>query len=156
MHNHRDIEGGGGLSPASSLATLHLGQVGQLGHFGQGDQLPGDRAASGDDERSCQQCGWDSLQVEGCLFRVYVSGMSCLSFLWSTNHHGHTWCAEHYRDPSWPGAQWPPWEAGEACCGQPPGDFRCASISWIYETQSLHWFAFLRFCQILGISSGYV
>ena len=84
MHNHRDIEGGGGLSPASSLATLHLGQVGQLG---QGDQLPGDRAASGDDERSCQQCGWDSGQVEGCLFRVYVSGMSCLSFLWSTNHH---------------------------------------------------------------------
>ena len=75
MHNHRDIEGGGGLSPASSLATLHLGQVGQLG---QGDQLPGDRAASGDDERSC---GWDSGQVEGCLFRVYVSGMSCLSFL---------------------------------------------------------------------------
>ena len=50
MHNHRDIEGGGGLSPASSLATLHLGQVGQLG---QGDQLPGDRAASDDDERSC-------------------------------------------------------------------------------------------------------
>ena len=50
MHNHRDIEGGGVLSPASSLATLHLGQVGQLG---QGDQLPGDRAASGDDERSC-------------------------------------------------------------------------------------------------------
>ena len=81
MHNHRDIEGGGGLSPASSLATLHLGQVGQLG---QGDQLPGDRAASGDDERSC---GWDSGQVEGCLFRLYVSGMSCLSFLWSTNHH---------------------------------------------------------------------
>ena len=35
----------------------------------------------------------------------------------------HTWFTEHYRDPLWPGAQWPPWEADEACCGRPPGVF---------------------------------
>ena len=33
--------------------------------------------------------------------------------------------------------------------------FRCASISWICWRLS-QWFTFLRFCQILGISSEYV
>ena len=33
--------------------------------------------------------------------------------------------------------------------------FRCASISWIHVGESVsHWFMFLGFCQILGISSG--